>query len=358
MSEPVSIRPIGVAEAFVTPGFNALCREYAAESALAGLPDPQEKLSAYQALEAGGSSAFCAYGAFLGERLIGFVALLTPILPHYGVAVAVAESLFVGGEYRKSGAGMLLIRRAEKRAKEMRSPGLLFSAPSGGRLALLLPRIGYRETNRVFLKGFSPSQMPAGPPSWRTRPVGPERCVDAEAAGAKLRLAPSGEGSDKIPALTGPHPAGQVAPGPGTAAGGTTAHLPTMGQNEVDAVRRLEQAALALPQVPIPTDHVFHAGMYARTIKIPAGVALTGAEIKIATILIISGDVLIYGEKGPVRYAGYHVALGQAGRKQAFYALQDTYLTMLFPTGATTVDAAEREFTDEYEKLFSRKEGA
>jgi hypothetical protein len=31
---------------------------------------------------------------------------------------------------------------------------------------------------------------------------------------------------------------------------------------------------------------------------------------------------------------------------------------MLFPTGATTVDEAERAFTDEYEKLFSRKEGA
>ena len=138
---------------------------------------------------------------------------------------------------------------------------------------------------------------------------------------------------------------------------GTTTNLPVMGQNEVDGVRQLESAAMLLPQVHIPADHVFHAGMYARTIKIPAGVALTGAQIKIPTILIISGDTLIYGENGATRYTGYHVALGKCGRKQAFYALQDTYLTMLFPTDATTVDAAEREFTDEYEKLFSRKEG-
>ena len=138
--------------------------------------------------------------------------------------------------------------------------------------------------------------------------------------------------------------------------GGTTTNLPVMGQSEVDSVRELETAAMRLPQVHIPTDHVFHAGMYARTIKIPAGVALTGAQIKIPTILIISGDTLVYGENGATRYTGYHVALGQRGRKQAFYALQDTYLTMLFPTDATTVDAAEREFTDEYEKLFSRKE--
>lgn len=113
--------------------------------------------------------------------------------------------------------------------------------------------------------------------------------------------------------------------------GGTTTNLPVMGQSEVDSVRELETAAMRLPQVHIPTDHVFHAGMYARTIKIPAGVALTGAQIKIPTILIISGDTLVYGENGATRYTGYHVALGQRGRKQAFYALQDTLADNAFP---------------------------
>ncbi|MDR1947620.1 MAG: GNAT family N-acetyltransferase [Desulfovibrio sp.] len=155
MREPVTVRQISIAEAFANPAFPALCREYAVESAIAGLPAPQEKQSAYEALEASGSNVFCAYGAFLGDMLIGFVVLLTPVLPHYGASIAVAESLFVGGAYRKTGAGMLLVRRAEKRAREMRSPGMLFSSPSGGRLAVLLPRIGYRETNRVFLKGFT-----------------------------------------------------------------------------------------------------------------------------------------------------------------------------------------------------------
>lgn len=185
-SSQVVVRQISVAEAFANQAFPALCREYAAESAIAGLPAPQEKLSAYQALEASGSDAFCAFGAFLtvppkagaraplsgtgasgecassdmvapagADMLIGFIVLLTPVLPHYGAAIAVAESLFVGGAHRKTGAGMLLIRRAERRAREARSPGMLFSAPSGGRLSVLLPRIGYRETNRVYLKGFT-----------------------------------------------------------------------------------------------------------------------------------------------------------------------------------------------------------
>lgn len=138
----------------------------------------------------------------------------------------------------------------------------------------------------------------------------------------------------------------------------TTVALPAMGPSEVALVRELETTALDLPQVDIHTDHVFHAGMYARTIMIPAGTALTGAEIKIPTILIISGDTLVNGVDGATRYTGYHVALGLPGRKQAFVALQNTYLTMLFPTDATTVNAAERAFTDEYEKLVTRKEGA
>jgi GNAT superfamily N-acetyltransferase len=155
ISEPVAVRQTRVAEAFANQAFPALCREYAQESAIAGLPVPREKLFAYQALEASGSSAFCVFGAFLGEDLIGFLALLTPELPHYGTAIAVAESLFVGRAHRKTGAGMLLVRQAEKRARAIGSPGMLFSAPSGGRLCMLLPRIGYRETNRVFLKEFS-----------------------------------------------------------------------------------------------------------------------------------------------------------------------------------------------------------
>lgn len=134
--------------------------------------------------------------------------------------------------------------------------------------------------------------------------------------------------------------------------------LPPMSVDAVASVRRLEWESLKLPQVDISTDHVLHAGMYARTVVIPAGVVITGAEIKIPTVLIINGDTLVYGEDGPIRFTGYHVTLGDVGRKQAFYALADTHLTMLFPTAAKTVEEAEMEFTDEYEKLSSRREAS
>lgn len=139
------------------------------------------------------------------------------------------------------------------------------------------------------------------------------------------------------------------------ASSGVVTSLPNMSAASVAMVRRFEAEALKLPQVAIATEHTLHAGMYARTIMIPAGVVLTGAEIKIPTLLVINGDVLIYGDDGPVHFSGHHVLLGQAGRKQAFFALHDTHLTMLFPSTADTVDEAEREFTDEYEMLLSRK---
>ncbi len=152
----IVIRKCTIGEVAANAAFPALHREYAAEAALAGLPDPDEKLGAYRLIEPGG--AFQAYGAFLvdgpagGDVLVGVAAVLTPVIPHYGVAIAVTESLFVAAAHRRTGAGVKLIRAAEKHARDAGSPALLVSAPVGGRLVRVLPRLGYRETNRVFLK--------------------------------------------------------------------------------------------------------------------------------------------------------------------------------------------------------------
>lgn len=132
-------------------------------------------------------------------------------------------------------------------------------------------------------------------------------------------------------------------------------HIAAMGPAALDKVGRLESLALTLPQVAIRTEHTLHAGLYARTVMIPAGVVLTGALIKIPTVLIMSGDAIVHTDAGPLELHGYHVLSADAGRKQAFVALTETHLTMVFPTAATTVEEAEREFTDEYERLMTRR---
>lgn len=131
--------------------------------------------------------------------------------------------------------------------------------------------------------------------------------------------------------------------------------LPASSPRQLGMVYELERVNSRLPQVPIATHHLLHAGMYHRTITIPAGVRLTGALIKRATTLTLSGDATFTAGDGLVRLTGYHVIPASAHRKQAFYAHADTSLTMSFPTKAQTVREAEEEFTDEHEMLFSRR---
>lgn len=134
------------------------------------------------------------------------------------------------------------------------------------------------------------------------------------------------------------------------------AGLPAMSPGDVEKVSQLEDFLGQLDQVAIATQHHFHAGLYARTIRVPAGVVITGALIKIPTLLVLSGHATVFVGGESLELQGYHVLPGQAGRKQVFMAHTDTDLTMVFASQATTVEEAEAEFTDETDLLLSRRQ--
>lgn len=138
----------------------------------------------------------------------------------------------------------------------------------------------------------------------------------------------------------------------------TEGRIPTMTPDAVARVRALEAVTRELPQVDIATEHVIHGGMYARTICIPAGTVLTGAFIRVPTLLVFDGHVTVNVGEEPVTLSGHHVLAASAGRRQAFLAHEDTYLTMVFATQASTVAEAEDEFSDEAHLLLSRAPGA
>ena len=144
------VRRIAFDEIEAFQNFAGMVERYADESAIPGMPRPNRQKEMYRQLEQAG--LFHLVGAFVGGELVGFVSLLASVLPHYGVMVASTESIFVEPEHRKSGAGKMLLREAERLATSIGAVGLLVSAPSGGRLAAILPRSGYQESNRVFFR--------------------------------------------------------------------------------------------------------------------------------------------------------------------------------------------------------------
>lgn len=129
----------------------------------------------------------------------------------------------------------------------------------------------------------------------------------------------------------------------------------SMDAAQIGAVCHLEAEVLKHEQADMPTHHVLHGGIYSRTICMKADSVMVGALIKIPTTVTIAGDTTVYIGESSLRITGYEVFAAAAGRKQAFIAHADTYITMSFKTNAQTVEEAEQEFTDDYERLMSRQ---
>lgn len=108
--------------------------------------------------------------------------------------------------------------------------------------------------------------------------------------------------------------------------------------------------------VSLETEHHLHAGVYSRTIRVPKGVMVVGVTIKCATQLIASGDFTLTDGATSKRFTGHCVFDGASRRRAAVYAHEDSAFTMLFASDAKTVEEAEKEFTDETDRLLTNKE--
>lgn len=127
-----------------------------------------------------------------------------------------------------------------------------------------------------------------------------------------------------------------------------------IGMPSPDTVREMERALLTLPQVDLSTQHIVHGGLSARTILIPAGTMLTGAQTNCANVCVIHGDITVTTDEGPKHLVGFHVLPANAGAKRAGIAHADTWWTTLHRTDLTDITEIEREMTDEHEMLQTR----
>lgn len=115
-----------------------------------GMPGATIQFDVYQAMEQAGILKVA--GAWCGDRLIGFIAATITTMPNYGVLAAAVNAFFVAKAYRETGAGLRLLKQIEGDAQQSGATAILVGAPSEGRLSSVLPRSGYAETNRMFLK--------------------------------------------------------------------------------------------------------------------------------------------------------------------------------------------------------------
>jgi hypothetical protein len=131
--------------------------------------------------------------------------------------------------------------------------------------------------------------------------------------------------------------------------------LPPTSEETIEKIRIAEERIREHFQIEFCTEHVFHAGMYARTVRIAPNVVFTTVLVKRPTLLISHGKYEMLNGDQWVGMDGYNVLQGSAGRKQIYRTLTEVEWTMIFPTDANTVDEAEAEFTDETDSLLSRQ---
>lgn len=107
----------------------------------------------YYAMErAGVLQLFRAHNT-AGE-LVGFASVICNTVPHYKMPIAVVESIFVSKGARRSGIGLDLIIAVQQFC-ETCAQCMYITAPVGGKLAKVLPRLGFTLSNLVFLKDFN-----------------------------------------------------------------------------------------------------------------------------------------------------------------------------------------------------------
>jgi len=131
--------------------------------------------------------------------------------------------------------------------------------------------------------------------------------------------------------------------------------LPATTPETLAKIERAEARMRVRPQLHIRTEHILHAGMYARTIRLAEKVAITSVLIKVPTMIVVNGACRVFAGDSWHDIEGFHVIPASAGRKLIYITFRPTEITMLFPSQAKNIEEAEVEFTDETELLLSRK---
>jgi GNAT superfamily N-acetyltransferase len=115
------------------------------------MPDYNPQRQMYATLE--NSGALHCFGAYSDGILVGFVSVITGVMPHNGKRMATIESLFALPSHRKLGTGDALMSAVEKFASEEKYVVLLYTARVGSPLEVVLSRRpGCKASHTMFTR--------------------------------------------------------------------------------------------------------------------------------------------------------------------------------------------------------------
>ena len=115
-------------------------------------------------------------------------------------------------------------------------------------------------------------------------------------------------------------------------------------------VLQLENAMRELPQVELPTDHLFADGMYARKVFFKAGIVAVGKMHKRGHFFIVTKGKMQVGREV---YEAGTVIVSKPGTKRAVMALEDSICMTVHRTNKRNLDKIEKELMEpDHKALF------
>lgn len=112
----------------------------------------------------------------------------------------------------------------------------------------------------------------------------------------------------------------------------------------MNAVAQLQKEILECPQIELPTEHIFHGGMYCRQVWRPAGSVIVGkVHKKEHFYMVVYGTIAVTTDDGVQTLTGPFLLCSKPGTKRAVLALTDALCMTIHRVDSDTVEAAEDE---------------
>jgi quercetin dioxygenase-like cupin family protein len=115
-----------------------------------------------------------------------------------------------------------------------------------------------------------------------------------------------------------------------------------------ERVQSLKSELLKMEQIELPTEHLFHGGMYCRQVWRPAGCTIVGkVHKKEHFYMVVVGTVIVTTEEGAQELTAPSMICSKPGTQRAVFAVTDAMCMTIHRADATTVEGAADELVED-----------